>query len=379
MTNLLLKKNKNTKESLINKLGIAVSLYSIFLTLGLLCIIIAFVACKLDLSGKLTYGEKGHIYSIGQNFAAVGLYLIGISITVLGFICKYFALLKYNFKDLYLFVPLVNFYFLYINKENFKINAIKERIRKAFALSENRNEQNNYFTLKYKLTAILIIPFSTILIFMLYPEIGFKGSYWFNSWQYYTVQTNFLLFVYLLVFLINPRLKIFNCNEVLILLASYIMFVCIVYGCILLPIKLNNGDTFSDYGWSQTIFNHFINPLSFLAFTIFSSFKFKNKQYLKTATMFWFGVISPLIYLFYLILAPFVVGISVYDTIVNLNSNLYLKLPNGTQENGDPGNLIVFIGLILLFALLMLSLRKAYYPKLRLFSKGSIKNLIKRG
>lgn len=189
---------------------------------------------------------------------------------------------------------------------------------------------------KYIVSCIICILMFPVAIIVWMPEyisnFGVSGFDLFNVWffgiHYFTLQTNLLCVLFLIIFIIHPHFKIFKSNTFLIWCLSYIVIVSGTYNLGLLPINVLTGtiDNWTSYKWFKTMYEHVVNPLLFLGYSIFVIFWTPNMKQRQFMTTLKFGMIIPTIYLFYALILPFITTQSVYGIPTNCNPNL----SNGT-------------------------------------------------
>lgn len=170
---------------------------------------------------------------------------------------------------------------------------------------------------------------------------------WFNSLQFFTIQSNFFCLVVLIIFVINPNMKIFK-NRILLIIATInIVVVGFVYNSILLPnyIITNEIENWDVQKYLSLAFNHIFNPITFLVFFIVLNTKYKKKIEIKFRNYLIATIILPTIYIIYAVFQSFVANTSVYGFATNLNPNVLTDL----NTPGNPMNIIYIILIYLLF------------------------------
>lgn len=170
---------------------------------------------------------------------------------------------------------------------------------------------------------------------------------WFNSLQFFTIQSNFLCLVVLILFVINPNMKIFK-NRILLIIATInITIVCFVYNFILLPDQIITKEikNWDLQKYLSLAFNHIFNPIVFVVFFSILNTKHKNKIELKFKNFLIATIFLPTIYITYVISQPFVSNTSVYGFATNLNPNVLTNL----NTPGNPINIAYIILIYLLF------------------------------
>lgn len=177
---------------------------------------------------------------------------------------------------------------------------------------------------------------------------------WLTWFQYFGIQTNILIGVYLIWYWINPQCSLLN-GKLLIYVMTYACTTFLIYSCALLPNEIINKhfNGLQASAYVVNVFEHYLVPISIFVFygcyLRYSKNKFigKNNDYWKTIGM---GMIYPTIYVIYCICLPFMSNhtYSVYCSFTNCDSKCLID-----GANGSPINLLYIIGaLILIFGLL---------------------------
>ncbi len=159
-----------------------------------------------------------------------------------------------------------------------------------------------------------------ILLVDLFGATGGKGA-WLDSFHFFTVQANVMVFFYLWAKWLMPSWKLFNSNTLLILIISYIVIVALGYNAVLLPDSISKGDTnsWSSTDWYLEILQHMIIPLLFLIYGIYIFHLSIYTRELKLMKSIGYGIVYPTMYLIYALFLPFVSDISVYGKFSNIN------------------------------------------------------------
>ena len=159
-----------------------------------------------------------------------------------------------------------------------------------------------------------------MMLINLFDPHNSKGA-WLDSFHYFTVQANIMVFFYLWAKWLMPSWKLFNSNALLILVVTYIVIVALGYNAVLLPNSISNGDTKSWTGtdWYLEILQHMIVPLLFLIYGIYIfRLSIYTKEF-KLIRCIGYGIVYPTMYLIYALFLPFVSDISVYGKFSNIN------------------------------------------------------------
>lgn len=202
---------------------------------------------------------------------------------------------------------------------------------------------------RYKMMIALFVIMVPVVFIAFYQETDFTITYpengigeqiiyknlWFNSLNYFTIQTNLLCVLYVLLFLIKPDLKIFKYHTFLMSCTIYIFIVGITYDLGLFPIKVVNGDL-SNWDWYKyfaNVYEHLINPIVFTACGLILICKDNpNIKHLSYKTNMFYSMIIPSVYLIYTTISPFVSNNSVYGFITNCNPNVYNEIVVGSEN-----------------------------------------------
>lgn len=234
-----------------------------------------------------------------------------------------------------------------------------------FSKTNFENTANDYFTKKWYLNLATLIVMTPFLVLLWWPDgeniIDFynksnelHNNMWFEGFQFFTIQTNLLCFIYLLIFVINPRIKFFDNDSALICLLSYLFIVAITYDFVLLPTKGSSLNDWEAMKWIKTCWEHVLNPIMFITIGIYNLHYIcrTNNKRLDYLTTLKFGMVIPSIYLSYVLVLPFVSYNSVYGSITNVNPDVITS----SGKHGDwykaffiIGYWFVFIGIITMF------------------------------
>lgn len=222
---------------------------------------------------------------------------------------------------------------------------------------------------KYKMMIALLVIMTPIIVLVLYQKSDYLNTYpnngdgdiivynnlWFCSLQYFTIQTNLLCYLFVLLFVIKPNMKIFKHHTFLISCIVYIFVVGVTYDFALFPIKIVNGEIY-DWNWYKyltNIYEHLINPIAFVTCGLIlickdnpQILRLKYKQYII------YTMIVPTIYLIYALIMPFVTNVSVYGFVTNCNPDVYNEMvidSTNFMSHGQWYNIFFIIGYWFLF------------------------------
>lgn len=183
--------------------------------------------------------------------------------------------------------------------------------------------------------AFFIMYSITVVFFILDICLKLKYEGGYGGWttiDKFTVQSNILLWVYMLFYLFFRKHSFLKNNQWLLSNLVYIFFTFIGYNVILVG--------FAGYGYVGNFFEifenawyHIICPLTFFIFGFCFFYFYKNQQ----PKSFWFSllkqIIYPSIYVLYLITIPFLLvtpnntNYSVYGDFTNVRDHLPIALP----------------------------------------------------
>lgn len=250
-------------------------------------------------------------------------------------------------------------------------------------------------TWRYKMMSVLFVIMLPIVVIVFYQNSDFVVTYpengigdqiiynnlWFCSLQYFTIQTNLLCVLYVLLFIIKPDLKIFKYHTFLISCIVFIFIVGFTYDFALFPIKIANGEikTWNWYKYFANVYEHLINPVAFTTCGLLLILKDNpNIKHLKYKTNLFYSLIIPTIYLVYATISPFVSNSSVYGFVTNCNPNVYNEIVLGQQNIMSHGQwyfIFIIIGYWFIFFGLLSGL---YFLDIKLGQKKEKMNNEKR-
>lgn len=266
--------------------------------------------------------------------------------------CKLLSLFSF------IFIPLIYLsikYIIFLKPTN-----VWKTLKYTFSSSDNKKINKKSWTYIY--SCLLLVVFIIVIPLLAFhtslrneiniwipnnPEPLKWSDLWFNSLQFFTIQSNLFCLLILILFVINPNMKIFE-NRVLLIIATInISVVFFVYNCILLPNSIVTGEikNWDLQKYLSLAFNHIFNPITFVIFFIIFNTKYKNRIELKFKNYLIATIFLPTIYITYVICQPFVANTSVYGFASNLNQNVLTDL----NTPGNPINIIYIILIYLLF------------------------------
>ncbi len=294
-----------------------------------------------------------------------------------------------NFRTLKIFlilsfIPIFNVITIGFLASKMQFTTFKLWFKNLFKGDDELLLVYNYKNWIYKLNLCLAIIMSPIVIIAfcqigdtisVYPinGIGEKIKYsnlWFVSLHYFTIQTNLLCFLYLVLFLIKPNLKLFKYNTFLMSCIVYIFVVGITYDFALLPMKILKNDL-NDWNWYKyfcNIYEHFINPILFVSFGLIIICKQNKISKLNTSLLnhLVYSMIIPTIYLIYALVLPFVSNVSVYGFVTNCNPNVYNEIiVNNQTDFMSKGNPLCSLFIFSYWLLFLGLLTGIYYINLK--------------
>ena len=308
-------------------------------------------------------------------YVAVSCFLLHHGIQEIKFNNK---LIGYNVSLSLLLIP--SFLNLFFSLKNTNWNYVKKYFQFLFTDDADLKEHFSRKNWKYWMMLGVLIVMTPMLLFVFYLGPNHKGflvigengthlpeqkeyysNFWYNSLQYFTIQTNLFCYLWVILFVIFPYKKLFKSNSYLIYAVTYLLIVGVTYDFALLPNKIVGGETanWTSYDWATTVYEHMVDPIVFCGSGIVilsQSKKFITRDYLTTLK---FGLIIPTIYLTYALINPFVCNESVYGWFTNSNPNLwtnYADVDSSIPKHGEPyfclfiiAYWLVFVGVITAF------------------------------
>ncbi len=257
---------------------------------------------------------------------------------------------KNKLLEIFSFIPIFNLVSIIRLSKTIKSYEFWNWLKLPYIKNENEFNFKNYKTKQWYLNLVCLILMSPMFVLLWMPEynpeqISALNNLWFEGFQYFTIQTNLLCYIYSLCFVISPMMKQFNKDSILICLLSYLFVVSITYNFIILPSNsLGDLKQWSAFNWTKTCWDHIINPIVFIVIGIYNlSYSCKKyNQYQDYLTVLKFGMIIPTIYLLYSLILPFVTSSSVYGFVSNCNPSLK-NLSGSLLEYGQWYLVFVFV------------------------------------
>ena len=255
--------------------------------------------------------------------------------------------------------------------------------------TEIENNKNNFFlNFKYRiknfkthdwvaLIGLFVFSISIVLTIMkFFDYIQGQNESWkifFGIIDRFTYQSNWLLFIYALFYVFNPKCFIFKNNYLLICVMTYITFTFVGYNIVLVGIAKSHSYA-DDVG--VDIFNnvwlHLVSPLYFIVFGMIKMFMLPNQQPKSIYKTIGFGMIYPLVYVTYLIIIPF--AFTDYRTnginYGNIDNNPYSVYDFATNTYSNPTSWAYILSMLLIF---FPSVFTGYYFLWRFINKLTIK------
>ncbi|WP_208894800.1 DUF1600 domain-containing protein [Ureaplasma diversum] len=351
----------NQLMQIVPKLLNQIIITNAFLLIFIICLSVLLAHDQQFLKYPIDYTISNYSYLPQQQAGAVGLYSIiwYCFVNVLFFlnISKNKHFTKKEFVSLVFASILFNPFAYYQLIKHIKSKAFYWSKTFYWILSDNNKIE---FNIKNKLSIAALIAFIIFLpfccLFLLdywpvdlnnikpdYSDINLKTKIYYgsNSWignlHYFTVQSNWMAIVVLLIYLINPKARIVKNNTYLITILVYILIVGVIWTGVLYPFN-SRSPSWSWFNSLTGFYHHIVTPITFLVFALYVLFNNKVATTIKykhiiCCTTFYFSI-----YLLYAIFLPIVANVSVYSLMTNVWPFL----------NGDPIMLLVFIGVFLL-------------------------------
>ncbi|MGL5246422.1 MAG: DUF1600 domain-containing protein [Mycoplasmoidaceae bacterium] len=275
-------------------------------------------------------------------------------------------------------------FFKYINEKGMQENGIYKN--KKFY------EYNNHFFYKIftifcfciTIVAVIITIIPMITTDTRFDPDNVRSNFFYGSISFFTTQTNFLTFLFILLFVFFGNRVLFEDNKYLIHVASFIFLVLIIFWLFIFPkninaIMLSYPKPFDIF---KTTWHHGINPLIFSIFTIWT-LKITKRTPVKFDKLLTNHLVYPLVYSIYIYALPFFTQTSIYGTITNMNPNstpYYDARYNSMIESGkfipSSGRWESFFIIIPMVVAILLVLFIFWYFTIW-FSKNKIKKFLK--
>lgn len=184
--------------------------------------------------------------------------------------------------------------------DNSKKNNFKESIKEYF----RKCDPHNYATLFGLLIFSVTIGFTVYKFIDILSESNSAWKIFFGMFDRFTYQSNWLLLIYVLFYIIKPNHQFFNGNKLVISIMVYIFFTFIGCNVVLVGISKDRGYSGSSIGVASNVWLHIIAPLYFIFMGLITMYFKPNQQpkcLIKTILT---GMIYPTIYAIYLITIP---------------------------------------------------------------------------
>lgn len=258
--------------------------------------------------------------------------------------------------NIFSFIPVFSVYLLFYFLIKANKNSIQHYKTLLFTKDEILAEKYKWGTWRRNLVLALWIILSPVCFFFFFQETTeliniHLNNLWFSSFNFFTIQTNAMIFIFTTILLLFPSLKIFKNNNLQITVTTYIFIVGFAWNAILLPTDISSGkvNELTTYDWVSTSWYHIVNPIVFVLVSLILIFKQPFKVATSFINIFKIGLVYPLMYLVFVAIIPFTAGISIYGTFTNPNPLLM-------NESGSYGNSIYFlliIGFLFIFLIII--------------------------
>ncbi|MGL4617306.1 MAG: DUF1600 domain-containing protein [Mycoplasmoidaceae bacterium] len=240
------------------------------------------------------------------------------------------------------------------------------------------------FCFMVSVTAIIIAIIPMITTDTRFDSNNVRSNFFFGSLSFFTIQINFLTFLFMLSFILFGNRVLFESNKYLIHVASYIFIVMIVFWILIFPksideIMISYPKVFDII---KTTWHHGVNPFVFTIFTIWT-LKITKRTPFNLNKLLIDHSLYPLVYGTYIYGLPFFTQTSIYGRITNINPNsisYYDVRYNLSVESGEyiPSSgmwenffIIIPIAISILFVLFI------FWYLTILFSNSKIKEFLK--
>lgn len=254
------------------------------------------------------------------------------------------------------FIPIFSIYLLFYFLMKTNKESIKYYKTLLFSKDEILIEKYKWGSWRRNLVLALWIILSPVCFFFFFQEAPdlintHLNNLWFSSFNFFTIQTNAMIFIFTTILLFSPSLKIFKNNNLQIAVTIYIFIVGFAWNTILLPTDISSGKTneLTTYDWISTSWYHIVNPLVFVLVSLILIFKQPYKTSTSFTNIFKIGLVYPFMYLVFVAIIPFTAGVSIYGTYTNPNP----LLMNGSGSYGNPVYFLLIIGFFFAFLALV--------------------------
>ncbi|MGL5640456.1 MAG: DUF1600 domain-containing protein [Mycoplasmoidaceae bacterium] len=213
-------------------------------------------------------------------------------------------------------------FFKYINEKGMKENGIYKN-KKFYEYNDHiLYKIFTIFCFAVTITAVIITIIPIITTDKRFDSDNVRSNFFFGSLSFFTTQTNFLTFLFMLLFILFGNRVFFEDNKSLIHIASYIFIVLIVFWLLIFPknmdeIMLSYPRTFDIV---KTTWHHGVNPIIFIIFSIWT-LKITKRTPVKFDKLLTHHLLYPLVYAVYIYALPFFTQTSIYGSITNMNPN----------------------------------------------------------
>jgi len=180
---------------------------------------------------------------------------------------------------------------------------------------------------------------------------SYQFGFWFGYFSYFTVHSNYLCFILAILLLVSILYKpLLRSGYFFIFTTAYITVTFLLWNGLLLPTDKDISGHAADW-WVINVCEHMLIPLLTIGTFVLYVVQGNTLKAPSLKKSLLFGMIYPIIYVIYCILAPFLSGDaqwSEYGSFTNLNPNFMF---NG--KTGNPVNVVIFLGALILFFVLL--------------------------
>lgn len=240
----------------------------------------------------------------------------------------YCFLLFFNFLCL---LACLNLFYIYTNY--YIKTIVKEKLKAYFGANTFLKTKYPFFSWNYNILLIQWLLFLPILVFIFYnpTKTRFLTNNWsqhiiYQSFWYFTYQINLLAFVFLSLRICFPYSNLFYNNLFHLIVASLLAVVGLGWNGVLLPsfIRYYSRNNINWYAVINGIWLHIITPLTFTCTSIYLITKSSDhkKASLRYSKLIFYTLTYPLLYSLFIILLPFISGLTPYGWLSNTNPNL---------------------------------------------------------
>lgn len=259
--------------------------------------------------------------------------------------------------NIFSFIPVFSVYLLFYFLIKANKNSIQHYKTLLFTKDEILAEKYKWGTWRRNLVLALWIILSPVCFFFFFQETTelinvHLNNLWFSSFNFFTIQTNAMIFIFTTILLLFPSLKIFKNNNLQITVTTYIFIVGFAWNAILLPTDISSGkvNELTTYDWVSTSWYHIVNPIVFVLVSLILIFKQPFKVATSFINIFKIGLVYPLMYLVFVAIIPFTAGISIYGTFTNPNP---LLMNESGSSYGNSIYFLLIIGFLFIFLIII--------------------------